>query len=155
MQVNTGDVLFVWGTDFIEHEIETITKGPSHVAFFINETHLIEAQGGRPIQIVPLSNYAGVHTEVYYDPSITNSDAAKMLDFAQSKIGLGYDYFLDLLELFHFELGARITWYHNNKHFICSTFVNAIGNAADKTWTIIKNPAPIDLLEGGKLLKRL
>lgn len=155
MQPKTGDILFVWGNGLIDKAIEFVTEGPSHCAMYINDKMLIEAQGGTKIRIVDEDSYKGCKTEVWCDPTLTETEASKMLDFAQSNLGKGYDYFLILLELVHFELDEQISWYNEHCNFICSTYVNKAAEAANKEWTKVKNPAPVDLIKGGKLKKKM
>lgn len=146
MEIKSGDLLFVWGKSLISESIEFVTHGSSHVAMFINNSNICEAQGGRVIGESNLSSYTNEHTylEIWRDNTLTEEDKTKMVEFAKSQYGKKYDYILIPLELFHYELGLPLDWYDEHGKFICSTYVNAIGNSVSRKWSKVINPAPKD-----------
>lgn len=151
--VKPGDVLFVWGNALIDDAIEDITHGPSHVAIFVSEKRIAEAQGGIKVQENDSSFYSSVKTEIWTDPSLTDTEREAMVSFAKSLYGMKYDYFLIPLEFFHFEFGEKLGWFREHEHLICSTYVSTIAEKVGKHWAEVKNPAPVDLLRGGALKK--
>ncbi|MCZ8512394.1 hypothetical protein O9H85_08100 [Paenibacillus filicis] len=155
MQIKPGDVLFVWGNGLIDHIIEEITDGPSHVALFVNDTTLCEAQSGREVGEIDLSFYMSENNylEIWRDLSLTDDERTKMIQFAKSKYGSKYDYVLIPLELFHFEISLNIDWYKEHQKYICSTYINEIGKSVNRKWSKVANPAPIDDKNENQLTK--
>lgn len=156
MDIQPGDVLFVWGRGIIPEFIEKVTDGPSHVALFIDQNRVIEAQGGKLVGEQDLSFYLGsdARMEVWTDPGLTDEQRKRMVYIAYSLYGTPYDYYLIPLEFFRFEFGLKLKWYEENHHLVCSTFVNNAATGAGAKWTDIPNPAPVDLLKGGVLQKK-
>jgi hypothetical protein len=156
LDIKPGDVLFVWGRGIVADLIEDITNGPSHVALFLNENTLIEAQGGRLVGECSLSFYLDGKTrcEVWGDPELTDEQRQQMIENASTLYGTPYDYLLIPAEFLHFEIGLKLNWFHEHKHLICSSFVDSCGQSVGKLWTTIPNPAPVDLMRGGVLQKK-
>lgn len=156
MQIQPGDLLFVWGHGLIAGAIEHITHGPSHVALFIDENTICEAQGGRLVGEQDLSFYldSGARLEVWSDPTLTDLERTRMVAYAKQMYGTHYDYWLILLEALHFETGMKIDWYKNNQHLICSLFGYIVAKRVGHIWSQDPNPAPVDLLNGGVLVKK-
>jgi uncharacterized protein YycO len=156
MNIQPGDVLFVWGNSFIDGAIESITHGPSHCAMFLNDKTLIEAQGGRDVGENTLSFFMpkADRLEVWTDPTLTNDERQQMIDYAKTLYGLPYDYFLIPLEALHFETGMDLSWYRENRHFICSTLINQIVKKVNRVWTDSPFPAPINLFDFKKIIKK-
>lgn len=153
MEILAGDVLFVWGDGLFDHAIEYVTHGPSHCALFINDTTLAEANAGRTIGECTLDDYLsrGGRLEVWGDPTLTDDDRAKLVEYAKSLYGVPYDYLLIPLEFIHFEFGAKIDWFREHHHRICSTYIYDAARHVGKTWAAHANPAPVDLLQYGAL----
>lgn len=156
MQIFPGDVLFVWGNGPIDHIIEGVTDGPSHVALFVNPNTVEESQGGRLAGEQDLSFYlqGNACLEVWEDPTLTDEERAEMVSFAHTLYGKRYDYVLIPLELLHFECGLPLGWYHNDDTLICSGDVYAVGQHVKRVWSKVPNPAPVDLIRGGTLQKK-
>lgn len=151
--IKPGDLLFVWGNDWIAKEIEEVTHGASHVAMFLSDSKLIEAQGMSKIHELDATTYLDKRTEIWSDPSLTDEERQKIVIYAKTLYGEEYDYLLILFELAHFTLGEKINGIHEHHKLICSTFVNKCAKEIGKTWTNEINPAPVDLLKGGVLVK--
>jgi hypothetical protein len=135
--IKPGDVLFVWGKGIVPDIIEAVTHGPSHVAIFVYDTTLYEAQGGREIGDCPLTDYTlgdCERLEVWGDPDMTDEQRQKMVEYAKSLKGTPYDYVLIPLELLRVETGIPIGWYHENKHRICSSYVYDSATHAGRQW---------------------
>jgi hypothetical protein len=154
MNIKKGDLLFVYGNSFIDHAIEHVTHGASHVAMFVDDGRtLCEAQGGREIGEVGLSFYLDkkCRLEVWHDPTLTDNERVKIVEYAKMFYGEGYDYPLILFQLFHFELGLDIEWYRENHHLICSTYMALLPKKVKKKWSHSNLPAPYDLQHDGYL----
>jgi hypothetical protein len=156
LEINPGDVLFVWGSGFVNREIEQVTHGPSHCAIFKEPSIVIEAQGGRVVGETALSFYLDGITrcEVWGDPNATDEQRKRMVDYAKTLYGTPYDYLLIPLELAHYELGISLNWYHENKHFICSSLVYDIAEHVGLTWASSVVCAPEGLIDFGTLKKK-
>lgn len=153
-EIKQGDILFIWGNGPIEEAIEWVTKGPSHCALFLDEHTLAEAQGGRESGEALLADYlnTGDRLEVWRDETLTDEERKKIVDYAKDHFGIKYDYFAIFLELARFELNMPISYYHESKRRICSSFVNDCAKSVGRNWSNTPyTPAPIDLLRGGKL----
>lgn len=151
----SGDVLAVTGRDWIDKGIEWISHSKySHVAIFISEDKLFEAQGGRTLGECDLSYYLDsdsvARLEVWSDPTLTDSEREEIVKFAKSMNGIPYDHTVIPLEIAHFELGVKLDWYKSGK-LDCSEFVNACGEHVGKHWANVSHPAPCEDIEGGKL----
>jgi len=154
--IQPADVLFVWGGGLIDDTIEIVTHGPSHVALFINESTLCEAQLGRSIGECPVSLYTSkdCRLEVWTDPTLTVDDRSAMVSYAKTLYGEHYDYLLIPLELLHFTVYEKLSWYRENKHRICSTYIDAVAQHVKHQLAKVANPAPVDLLNGGVLQRK-
>lgn len=152
-----ADVLFVWSKGFISEAIECVTHGPSHCAMFVSGKIVEEAQGGRKVGECDLSFYTSStdRLEVWGDPELTDTQRRDMVEFAHTLYGKRYDYKLIPLELLHFELGLSLGWYHDPDEEICSVNINTIALRQGRKWSKVSNPAPVDLLKGGVLKKKL
>lgn len=155
--IRPADVLFVWGRDFISDAIEFITDGPAHVALCVDNETIAEAQTGRLIGERPFSFYIETadRLEVWRDLTLTDADRAEMLRYASTLYGRPYDYALIPLELLHYVTGVDISFYHEGKARICSTFVYDVYSHVyrDVAAPGVDNPAPADERNGGRLTK--
>jgi hypothetical protein len=156
MNILSGDLLFVWGHGIFDIAIDKVTHGASHVAMFLDENTLCEAQVFREIGEVKLDHYLkkADRLEVWTDETLTNEERDKMIEYAKSLYGNKYDYLLIPLELLHFEFDMNINWYKEHGHRICSTFCNDIAKHVNHIWTDQENPAPCDLMNYGKLKRK-
>lgn len=156
MVILPGDVLFVWGTGIVAESVEIVTHGPSHCAIFKEEQILIEAQGGRLVGECSLSFYLDGKSrcEVWSDPTLTDPERQQMIEYAKTLYGIPYDYLLIPLELAHYELGASIEWYHENKHLICSTALYDIAAHVRRIWAASRLCAPEGLIDFGVLQRK-
>lgn len=156
MNILPGDVLVQYGNVFFNKIIEQVTHGPSHVALFLTPTILEEAQAGRKAGEIDLSFFTdgNARLEVWGDPALTDAERAEMVSYAHQLYGTKYDYVLMPLELLHFELGLPLGWYHNTDALICSNDVDKIAQHVGRHWSQVPNPAPVDLITGGVLVKK-
>jgi hypothetical protein len=156
LEILPGDVLFVWGSGLIEETIEWVTHGPSHCALFLDSQTVAEAQAGRESGTALLSDYkaSGKRLEVWTDESLIDQERKRIVEYAKDHFGIEYDYLAILAEFVRFELDIPVNSFHEGKRRICSSYVNDCAKAANKNWTDVPVPAPIDLLKGGKLTKK-
>ena len=158
-KIQAGDVLFVWGDGWIEKGIEFITHGACHVAVFVSENKLYEAQGGRALGECDLSFYLEnpkiKRLEVWTDPTWTDEERTKVPDVAEQFKGIAYDYPVILAEIPHFEFGMNIDWYNNHGKLDCSEFAEAFAEKFGKHWSKLIHPAPVDEEKGGVLVRKL
>jgi hypothetical protein len=117
MILKPGDLVFVWGTDFIPRVIEEITHGPSHVAIYIGNGKLVEAQGFTTVRIIDLSYYDSCVTKVIrFEDLAADKGVLWLLD---EELGHEYDYW-DIFVLFvQCAFCITIPW-HEGKRIICS-----------------------------------
>lgn len=153
-EILPGDVLVVWGESLIEEVIEHVTHGCSHVAIFIDNQTIAEFQGGRKSGISPLSVYleSDNRLEVWRDTTLTVDEREKIVQYALHHSGQEYDYLAIFVELLRYETGITLD-YHEGKKRICSTFIKDCGLSVHKEWTKVTLPAPVDILNSGKLTK--
>jgi hypothetical protein len=156
LDIRPGDVLFVWGTSFIDRGIELVTHGPSHCAIFKEPSIVIEAQGGRTVGETALSFYLDGITrcEVWGDPMLTDEQRQRMIEYAKTLYGTPYDYLLIPLEFIHYEMGLPIGWFHENKHLVCSTLGYDIAAHEGLKWAASRLCAPEGLIDFGTLKKK-
>jgi cell wall-associated NlpC family hydrolase len=99
MDMKHGDLIFVRGTDTISRIIEWLTSSKySHVAMYIGNGEVIEAQRLRSVGLAPLSEYDGKY-DVYTCPTLTDDQRKQIIEYARSMGGIKYDY-LDIARLF-------------------------------------------------------
>lgn len=158
MEILPGDVLFLWGDGWIDDAIEMVTHGPSHCAIFLEQTTLAEAQAGRVTGTVLLSTYQNTKEkklEVWTDPTLTDDERKRIVEYAKYHFGIQYDYLAILAELARFEVGIPINSFNEGKRRICSSYINDIAKSVGRNWTNISYaPAPVDLLNSGKLTRK-
>lgn len=146
--IQTGDLVFVQGSSWLDHAIEDITHSPyCHVALAVSTDELIEAQGGEPVEYVPSSKYTG-HADVYRsDLSLTTLQA--IVSHASDQLGEHYGYGIIIEELVREETGIQLPL-DEDKHPICSVLVSdAVRSAGVGFCQGIKYPAPSDEAKDG------
>lgn len=156
-EILPGDLLFVWGNSFIEEVIEEVTHGPSHVALFLDEQTIAEANWNRTTGASPLSNFLSGkgRLEVWRDDTLTDEERSKMVKYAREHFGIHYDYLGILVELARYELNFPLATLHEGKRRICSSYVNDCIKSIGRNWANVPYaPTPSDLLQGGKLTRK-
>lgn len=116
MELQLGDLVFVWGSGFVQKEIEVLTHGPSHVAIYIGNGRLIETQGFSTVRIVDLAYY---DTWTYKVVRFELPSYEKGLAWLNLQLGRKYDWWdiftLFVICVFH----VKLPW-HEGKRIICS-----------------------------------
>jgi cell wall-associated NlpC family hydrolase len=156
-EIKQGDLLFLSGKGIIETIIQWVTRSKFyHVAVFINDHELIEAQGGEKTSIVPLSKYLNSKDNlyVYRDVTLTDYERYKIANYALSHQGIEYNYMSILAELLRYEMHILIENYNEGNKRICSSFVNDCFKSIGKKLSEQKVPSPQDIVEG-KVLTRI
>lgn len=113
-----GDLIFVYGTDWISRCIEYFTKSKySHVAIYIGNEMVFEAQGFRKTGTRSLSYYAGEY-DVFRLP-MTNEQLQSGLEWLSNEKGIEYDYWDIFVLLMRCAFNLQIPW-HECHRLICS-----------------------------------
>ena len=98
-----GDVLLVEGSSRISSAIKYLTQSTwSHATLCIaapdpratvgqEASVLLEADVARGVQLVPLSNYASLHTRICRPVGLTAQEIASVVQFAVRRVGYQYD----------------------------------------------------------------
>ncbi len=96
--VQPADILLVEGNQRVSVAIKYLTQSTwSHSALYVgdaNEMHvpmLVEADLREGVIAVPLSKYASFNTRICRAVGLTPDDQKKVIDFALSHVGHGYD----------------------------------------------------------------
>lgn len=113
-----GDLIFVHGTDWISQCIERFTKSKySHVAIYIGDGQVMEAQGNRTVGTRSLSYYVGLY-DVFRVP-LTHEQLEAGLAWLNNEKGIEYDYW-DIFVLFmRCVFNLQIPW-HECHRLLCS-----------------------------------
>lgn len=118
MELNIGDLIFVHGKDFISEAIETITHSSfSHVAIYIGNGKVIEAQGGRTVGTQSLDYYNGEYTVCPLD--LTGEQLTKSLPWLLAQRGRPYDYWDIFILFLRCVFWLKVPW-REGKAVICS-----------------------------------
>ena len=98
-----GDVLLVEGNTRISNAIKYLTQSTwSHAALYVgaiqntansdqDEPFLVEVDMVQGVIAVPLSTYAAFHTRICRPAALTAEDAARVVEYAVSRLGQTYD----------------------------------------------------------------
>lgn len=99
--IRPGDVLLVEGDTRISTAIKYLTQSTwSHAALYVGNVHnepgedppvLIEADIVEGVRIVPLSEYAIMHTRICRPVGLSSEDLDKVIQSATSRLGQKYD----------------------------------------------------------------
>lgn len=139
LELLPGDLILVRGTSTLAHAIESVEHSPySHVAGYVGDGKLIEAQGFRRTGYIDASEYAGcadVYRFVYPLPIKVRNH---IVELAKENVGGHYDYLLILWELSRYLFHLALPFKEAKGMRICSTL-----------WAIgIYKKAGIDLCKG-------
>lgn len=143
-----GDVIFVKLKGPIADLVSDVEHSPyNHVAMYVGDGNIIEANGFIRTRVIPLSVYDGEY-EVYRIPNLPEYQKRKIVDYALSKVGTHYDY-LKILGLFiRFELFKRFRGWAERNHFICSELIDLslhFGDVPRKRLDHLGDISPIEL----------
>lgn len=155
-----GDLIFVQGhllhivDDIIKLGEHIETHQPfatcySHVAIFMGNGQVAEAQFGRKTGYTPLSAYEGNYDIGRVD--LTNEQREKIVQSAIAEFGKRYDY--DLIFGLGFDIltGAALSHDDANRK-ICSTYVNDVFKACGIRLVNTDTPTPEDLALSPKVV---
>lgn len=153
--VRKGDLLFVHGTSWCDVAIEDITHSQfSHVAGFIGDHELVEAQGFHSVRFRSPNAYKG-ESAIYTCDSLTDDQRTQIASYVIGEIGDHYDYLLigweALRYLFHWTIPFAEPFHSR----ICSTlYSDAYREVGVDLCPGIRYPSPGDLAES-KLLRKV
>jgi hypothetical protein len=147
-----GDLILVKGNGWIDKEIELISNSPySHLAGFVKDNELIEANGLRKTGYQPIHTYSGI-ADVYRCPNLRDDQLAIIMKYVNREIGGRYDYLLILWEAIRY-LTHILLPYKETKSRICSTLWSDAYLAAGIDLCGVKYPSPGDISKSNKLVK--
>jgi hypothetical protein len=156
-EILPGDVLFVSGKGIMASIIQWITRSKFyHTAIFVdNGITLVEAQAGEKTSTVSLSKYLNSKDKlyIYRDPTLTDKDRNKIVNYALNHLNIEYNYIAVLAEFARYEFGLSLKYYDEGNKRICSSFVKDCGMSIGKVWTKERVPSPQDLAIGKRLVQ--
>jgi uncharacterized protein YycO len=157
MELKPCDLILVRGkNNLISEAIEEITNSPySHVAGYIGNNTLVEAEGFEKTGQVPLSKY--VDYDVYRYEGLTKEQKFKILNYISSQIGGQYNYFMLVVEFMRYVFHVVLPYKEPYKSHICSmlwadAFKSTGINLCSNIDTLFPSPADIS---NSKLLKKI
>ncbi len=152
-QLQLADLVFVRGTRWLDFPVKLVTQSQyTHVAGYVGDGNLIEAQGLRKTGYEPLTTYENA-ADVYRDPHLNASQKQQIMEFIYKEIGGRYDYLLIGWEALKFIFGVVLP-YAKNKARICSTlWADAYKSAGVDLCPKHKYPTPSDLVKSPYLRK--
>lgn len=118
--MNPGDLIFVSGTDWISRAIRWVTKSKySHVAVYVGDGKVIEAQGFRTVGFQDLFFYSG-HYDIMTLPRTVDYDELRSgIHWLLIQRGRRYSYWSDFVILLRCLFGIKLSW-HEGANIICS-----------------------------------
>lgn len=147
--LQVGDLIFVRGEDIISDVINWAEHGKySHVAIYVGDGQVIEAQGGRRISLAPLSNYRK------YDVGkvdMTDQQREDLIKYAMTQRGLPYDWLLIFIIAVRLLFRINIPYIERSAR-ICATFARDCFEHVSITLTDIVNCTPEELGESSKII---
>ena len=145
-ELKIGDLLAVRGKGLISEAIEDICKSPySHIAGYVGNNQLIEAEGFRRTGYAPVSKYAGI-ADVYRCDTATPEQLRQMRQLAIWSIGGHYDYVLLGIELMRYATGVILPYREPPNLRICSVLWTGIyRDVGLNLWPKIRYPTPSDV----------
>lgn len=118
--MNPGDIIFVSGTDWISSVIRWVTRSRySHVAIYVGEDSVIEAQPFRKVGLESIAAYSGLYEVVQLPTIIDEINRQKGLYWLYAQRGRHYSYWSDFVILIRNLFGLVIPW-HEGDDIICS-----------------------------------
>lgn len=126
-----GDIVFAQGNGVISKLVRFVDKGTfSHVAIAVSETHIIEADAGSKVAVVPLDKSEYNIIEVV-DLGLTSHQRRMVYNCAMKYVGTRYDYlqlvWYVLRKVLHLTGENKLNNPHN---MICSELVYVVLNEA-------------------------
>lgn len=155
MEIKFGDLILERGTGPISEAIEQISHSPySHVAGYVKDNELIEANGFRKIGYQALDYYAG-KADVFSCESLTDEQRSQIVDYVKNEVGGHYDYVLLVWEFLRYVFNLILPYKEAKTVRICSTlWADAYRSVGIDLCPGIKYPSPGDLAES-KLLRNM
>jgi uncharacterized protein YycO len=123
--VEIGDVVFFKKDgSLINSLIADITHSDyTHVGMVVGENKMVEANGFIKTRSVPMSLITGQY-EIYRIPNLTDEQKRKIVAYAESKIGTGYDYEKIVGLFIRFEFLRTFKGFDERNRYICSELVD-------------------------------
>lgn len=153
MQLKQGDILACKNNSFLSRFIRYITKSNfSHLAIVVNENEAIESDGiSGFIKHKNINEYIN-YASVYSCDSLSEDQRNNICQYAISKVGQKYDYYLIFVLFLRYVFGLRIKIKDGNED-ICSELVNDSYKSVNVILSKKRFPIPDDVLNSDKLRK--
>jgi cell wall-associated NlpC family hydrolase len=115
-----GDLIFVEGRGLVATLIKWVTKSKySHVAVYVGDGKVIEAQGFRRVGFQALSFYSGQYDIQPLPRSVTHEGLCAGMHWLLLQRGRPYSYWDDFVILLRCLFGINLPW-HEGVSIICS-----------------------------------
>lgn len=123
--METGDIIFVGGNHLIDKAIRFFDHGDyNHVAMFVSDTQIVEAQYNTKVHVVDNFYYDGPDYKTAIIPmNLNDEQKAKLEKLKDQYIGEDYDYGDIFLIFLRLEFGIHLQRFNNPKEQICSELV--------------------------------
>jgi len=150
MELKVGDILACKSNSFLSFAIRFLTKSKySHLAIIVSESEIIEADG-----IVGFINRKNINDYIneadIYTCDLTDEQRQDVVEYAISKIGKKYDYFLVFVLFLRFTFGIKIK-IKDTDDDICSELVNDCYSSVNLKLSKKRFPIPDDVIKSGLL----
>lgn len=151
--LHPADLIFVRGTRWLDFPVKLVTQSQyTHVAGYVGDGLLIEAQGLRSTGHAPLSQYEDA-ADVFRVQRLTRDQTLRIVAHVTKEIGGEYDYLLLGWEAVRLVFGILLP-YVRNKRRICSTlWADAYKSAGVNLCPDVSYPTPSDLVRSPHLRK--
>lgn len=125
--MQTGDIIFIGGNQIIDEIIRFFDHGDyNHVAMFVSDTEIIEAQYNTKVHVVD-NFYQYTDDAICVIPmNLTDEQKEKLGKLKDQYIGEGYDYGDIFIKFLRLEFGINLEKFENPNEQICSELVGRL-----------------------------
>jgi len=145
--MRAGDLILVRGNDLLDRAIERVEHSPySHVAGYVGDGLIIQAEGFRRTDYGALSFYGG--QGVFTCPGLTDEQRRRIVAYVEAQVGTHYDYLCLAWELARYALHLALPRWVERERFLCSTlWADAYLSAGVDLCPGVWFPSPADLAQ--------
>lgn len=153
MQLKQGDILACKNNSFLSRFIRYITKSNfSHLAIVVNEHEAIESDGiAGFIKHKNINEYID-YASVYTCDSLSEGQRKNICQYAISKVGEKYDYYLLFVLFCRYMFGWKIR-IKDSSADVCSELVNDSYGSIGVILSKKRFPIPDDVINNNELLR--
>lgn len=120
MKLRIGDIIIVHGKGLISELIEEVSNGIySHVAIYVGNGCVIEAEGFKKTGYAQVSKYAG-QADVFRYNYLSDVQQQNIVKYLKGQIGGRYDWKLLLFEFIRYTFNRTLRYKENFRCHICS-----------------------------------